>query len=194
MFIYREVIQEPAIEPVSLEEQKNYMRVDHSNDDTLITSLIKSSRRYLENYCNRAFITQTIIQIHDDGEHVIRLLLPLQSITSVKIYDAEENEDTLTLNDDYYKNSKTGELRKANEKWPEAPSYVEIIYKAGYGDNASDVPEGIRTAIKRLTAYLYERREEFVFSGKLGDETFEIGEIPFDIKSLVAPYRVLRVL
>src|SRR5690554_5448568 len=41
----------------------------------------------------------------------------------------------------------------------EAPA-LEVVYSAGYGELADDVPEGVKTAIKMLAAYMYEHRGE----------------------------------
>ncbi|WP_025917676.1 head-tail connector protein [Herminiimonas sp. CN] len=48
----------PAVEPVSLAEAKLHLRVDFTDDDTLITMLIGAARVAAENICRRAFITQ----------------------------------------------------------------------------------------------------------------------------------------
>jgi hypothetical protein len=49
----------PASEPVTLAEAKDYARVDTSDSDTLITSLIKVARRRVESETGLALITQT---------------------------------------------------------------------------------------------------------------------------------------
>ena len=55
-------IIEPASEPVSLADAKQYLRLDSgfTDDDTLITSLIQAARRWAEVYTRRRFIYQTV--------------------------------------------------------------------------------------------------------------------------------------
>ncbi len=40
--------------------QKSFMRVDFSDDDTLIGELVKASQNVIETYLNRAITTQTL--------------------------------------------------------------------------------------------------------------------------------------
>jgi uncharacterized phiE125 gp8 family phage protein len=54
-----QLIQGPAVEPLSLDEAKLHLRVDIVDDDELITVLIQAAREYCEEFCHRAFITQT---------------------------------------------------------------------------------------------------------------------------------------
>lgn len=50
-----------SVEPISLSDAKAYLRVDSgdTNDDTLITALIKAARKHAEAYTRRAFISQS---------------------------------------------------------------------------------------------------------------------------------------
>lgn len=47
---------ESGAEPVSLEDAKLHLRIDSSDDDTLISSLITTARRWAEDYCDRTFV------------------------------------------------------------------------------------------------------------------------------------------
>jgi hypothetical protein len=51
----------PAVEPLTLEEAKNHLRVDADidEDDALINNLIAAARQDCEKFQNRAYITQT---------------------------------------------------------------------------------------------------------------------------------------
>ena len=52
-------VSAPAIEPVTLAEAKEFLRITGSADDALINSLIIAVTRKTENYLNRFLITQT---------------------------------------------------------------------------------------------------------------------------------------
>jgi hypothetical protein len=55
----------PSAEPVTLTDAKDYLNVDFSSKDTLITRLITDARRYAENMLHRSLITQTIQLIYE---------------------------------------------------------------------------------------------------------------------------------
>jgi hypothetical protein len=52
-------ITPPTVEPVTLAEAKLHARIEYSDDDALVTSLITAARRYCETAIRAAFITQT---------------------------------------------------------------------------------------------------------------------------------------
>jgi uncharacterized phiE125 gp8 family phage protein len=58
---------------------------------------------------------------------------------------------------------------------------IAIGFTAGYGDDASDVPQAIRTAILEILADLYANR---------GDMK---AEPPSTAQAMLAPYRVLKL-
>ena len=53
------LVTPPAVEPVTLAEAKLHARIEYSDDDALVTSLIVSARRYCETVIRAAFIAQT---------------------------------------------------------------------------------------------------------------------------------------
>jgi len=49
----------PAAEPVTLAEAKQFLRVEHDDDDDIIAALIAGSRIHVETQTRRALITQS---------------------------------------------------------------------------------------------------------------------------------------
>jgi uncharacterized phiE125 gp8 family phage protein len=184
----------PAAEPVTLAEAKAHLRVDSDAEDTLISSLIITSRLHIEAALGLAFITQGWSYFIDawppTGE--IRLpLRPVQSIAAVRLYAADESIETVPADTYVLDGSGTPArlVRNAATSWPK-PSRpangIEIAFVGGYGDTASDVPAPIRQAILLLIAHWYEHREPVVV-GAPGVP------VPPMVSELLLPYRSVRL-
>ena len=54
---YRSLVRatEPASNPVTLAEAKTHIRIDNSDDDALVGTLITAATRWAEDYCDRTF-------------------------------------------------------------------------------------------------------------------------------------------
>jgi uncharacterized phiE125 gp8 family phage protein len=154
----------PTHEPITLEEAKDHLRVDGTDDDALISDLITAARKRAEKFQRRAFITQTWTVFLDEFPVWIRLPKPpLQSVTSVKYLDTDGVQQTLA-SADYRVDTKSVPARITpawNESWPSTRAVtnaVEIEMVVGYGA-ATVVPEEARAAIKIYLGGLYENRE-----------------------------------
>ena len=80
----------PAFEPVTLAEAKLWLRIDHSDEDSLVLELVKSARREVERFCGRQLINSTRIWRLDrfPSSGVIRLdRPPLSSVSSITYVD-----------------------------------------------------------------------------------------------------------
>src|SRR5580698_760383 len=51
-------VLDPIVEPVSLSDMKNYLRVDVTDDDLLISTLISASRERAEDLTGRCLVAQ----------------------------------------------------------------------------------------------------------------------------------------
>ena len=91
------LITAPAVEPVTLLEAKLHLRVDHADDDTLITSLIKTARQQAEHRTGRRYGVQTWERAYDAFPAWALLLPdpPVTAIVSIKYDDANAVEQTL---------------------------------------------------------------------------------------------------
>ena len=198
---------------VATSDQKSFMRVDFSDDDSLIAELIKASQNVIETYINRAITTQTLSLFLDrlpfysdvklqegvftapdleyNSNYIVLPKPPVASVTHVKYYDNDDTASTFAATN-YYVDTISNQARvvlKTGSSWPtvaetrNANAY-EIKYVAGYG-GASDVPEPIVQAIKVLTTHLYENREAVT--------SLSVNSIPYTIGALLQPYKVQRL-
>lgn len=53
------------VEPITLKEAKQHLRMDRNDDDLLISSLVKQAREWCEDFQNRKYIIQTLEVVLD---------------------------------------------------------------------------------------------------------------------------------
>lgn len=185
----------PVIEPVTLNEAKAHLRVDHNNEDALVTSLIKAAREYAEMFTNRALISQVWEMTLDyfPACNVIELPKPpLQSVSSITYVDT--NGDTQTWNSSNYQSDNTtvfGRITPAyGVEWPSTQSVVNAVtirFLAGYGDDVTEVPQSIRQGILMVISDLYDGRQSSVLG-------VSVSPAPMTAKLLLSSERAVRFL
>ena len=186
------LVSAPAADPVSLTEAKSHLRVDYTDDDTLIGRLVDAATAYVDGWqgvLGQCLITQTWRQDFSDFPHtVIRLpMTPVQSVSSIKDRSDAGAETTLSSSNYRLATDARGAYVElvSGETWPvpgdraDAVS-VEAVY--GYGDAATDVPETIRHAMLMMIGHWYENRE--TVSAGIG-----MSGVPMAVDSLLAPHR-----
>lgn len=166
------LITAPAFEPVTLDEAKLHLRVDHDEEDALISSLIMASRTFVEQFTGRALVEQTWELVID--EFPIREIEiprpPLISVNSVKYDDSSGTEQTLSTSDYSVDNvSEPGWVVPVVSGWPgvfEGINSVRINFVAGYASNNSPptdtIPASLKAAVLLQLGNLYENRESQV--------------------------------
>lgn len=184
----------PAVEPVSLDEAKDHLRVDISDDDTLIAGLVTAAREWIERVCRPqlALITQTWRYVADDwpaGDTLALRPWPLQSVSSVS-YTSEAGVTATFAASNYVVDtySAPGRLRlKSTASWPSGTlqelNGLQVTFTAGFGAGGSDVPAQIRQALLMLVAHWYENRETQVITGAVP------ASVDFAVRALLAPWR-----
>lgn len=180
---------------VTLPEAKAHCRIDHTDDDALLSSLIAAAESYLDGYTGilgRAILEQTWEQKFSAFCSRMNLRIGLaSSIVSVHYFDSANVDQVL---DTTVYQLLTDELGpyvalKAGQVWPTSYTRVDgvtIQWKAGYGTTAATVPEAIRRAMLLMIGNLYENREAVV----LGETAIEL---PMAATSLLAPFRRVGV-
>lgn len=184
----------PAEEPVSLDEAKLHLRIDHSEEDALIAGLIGAARRHIEEtVLSRALITQTWELYLDrfPAKAIIKLPRPpLQSVESIKYTLEDGSEATFSASNYIVDNvSEPGRIvLKRDASWPADTlipvNGVKVTFAAGYGDDPADVPDPIKQAMLLLIGDLYENREESIVVQGL-----QVQRLPFGVQSLLYGYQ-----
>lgn len=181
----------PAATPVSLTEAKLHLRVDHGDDDTLITSLIQAATDYVDGWAGilgRCLVTQSWRQDFCDWPtcRVLRLPFPDVSAATVKYFDEDNTEQAVADAMVTVLSDARGSFVRFSDEFTYPGLYddradaVQVTITAGYGE-AADVPSAIKAAILLLVGHWYANREAVT------SETATV--LPMAVDALLAPYR-----
>ncbi|PUZ21802.1 hypothetical protein DCC81_24760 [Chitinophaga parva] len=132
---------------VSLQDMKDYLRVDFDDDSQLISSLIDAATRLLEATFNVG-ITQKQLQVALNNSCGGIMLPGAPVADDVVVKDRHGNEL------DTSKYCLTG-LDVKYLEWPQC-QYLVLTYTSGYAPEM--VPEAFKTAIKQQVTWMYEHR------------------------------------
>lgn len=178
---------ESSTEPITVEEARAQCRIDGTEEDADLFSMITEARRDCENRLgDKSLINATCIDHFDRFAGKMELhYSPVASTTHVKYYDT--NGTLKTLSSDTYELgviNGIGVIRlQYNQDWPsdvrDHPDSVVVTYTAGYGTAVSNVPAMIRRWIKARVGWLYGNRD--------GEE------YPWVFDTVLDPYRTSRV-
>lgn len=154
----------PATEPVTLAEAKLHLRVDHSDEDALVSRLIVAARRWCEDFHGRAWIARTV-RLKLERFPVAAITLPFPPIQSVTSIQYTRSDGTAVVIAPAAYRVLTGEPAQVLpvNGWPAdslAPGLPVVVeYQAGYGD-ATAVPEDAKAALLLILGSLYENRSD----------------------------------
>ena len=174
-----------------IDDAKKYLRVDHDDDDDLITSIIDAATAYVDgpNGIGIALMSQTweVKYNYFPCEFSIPLT-PVSSVTHIKYFDPQGAEQTLS-SDNYEldKYSKPSIVKaKSGYSWPAVKSQLNAVtlrFVAGYA-SAADIPQDLILAIKLILGTMYSQRES-----SIGTQLYEF---PFGVQSILDRHRVGR--
>lgn len=183
---------------VTLSEAKVHLRVDQSEDDAYITSLILASQEVIENYCNIKVMQVTVVQYCDTWRESQELLMsPVTNsgkatITHVKYYNDAPTPVLITWpTSNYIFDKYSSPLRLALadidtlDAYPDIATQInaiEIKYNVGYSSSA-DVPLSLKQACLILVGQWYENRQVDVVGRS-------VGKISMSAKYLMNRYKI----
>lgn len=201
------IVTQPSIEPISVVEAREHLRLDDDVDKSQIMSYIVATREWAENYTGRHFISRTMqmfldgatevdnplwegmrtgIDVIDYNNSIEFPVSPVQSVSSIKYYNDSDAQSTWATTN-YFVDVVSQPAKivlRTGGTYPtdlRPANGLEINFTSGYGDNITDVPEAIRVAMLQYLTFMYEHR---------GDYDKDVKE-PTIIQSLLNPYRIL---
>lgn len=147
-------------DPVTREEAKNHLRIEHVEDDADIDEIITSATKQAEMRTERQFITATWELRLDRFPSLIELRKnPVASISSVKYVDINGTTQTVatTVYDTDTDQEPARIFPSTGQNWPvpkDQLQAVQVQFVAGYGA-ASAVPAKVKRLIKLLIEQEY---------------------------------------
>lgn len=183
----------PAAEPVSLDEAKAHLKIDHADEDVMLASLMLTARLNIEQALSLALITQAWTY-HLDQWPKVRVvalpLSPLQAVAAVRVKKADGVSELIPPTS-YMVDlvSKPPRLiwNKGERRDPGViAGGIEIDLTVGFGASGASVPAPLKHAILMLTAHWYEHRTP-------GANGANDVRIPAAVSDLIQPFRTMRL-
>jgi uncharacterized phiE125 gp8 family phage protein len=185
------LIAPPAIEPLTLEEAKAYLRVETNDDDLLIGALISAARLQVEAQTQTCLITQMRRLVLDCWPQRGRIAVrpgPLKALTAARVLDFDGHARSVDPQDFVID---SGRSMIAFMPWAmpmptRIAAGIELDVTIGFGEVAADVPEPLRQTMRLFVAHWYENRG-LIVAGT------QVATLPASANALLAPYRMLAL-
>lgn len=183
----------PDTEPVTAAEAKNWLKVDHSADDDLISSLITAARQAVEEYTGIKLYTQVITEkwdrlpssnkVYNQFGAISLSTWPVQSIDSISYVD--DAGDSQTWSSSNYTTDLAARPARISPAfdahWPTVRfqmSAFTVVYTAGYSSTAN-IPDTIKTAMRLMITHWYDNR------------TDSVRKMPMASEVILQPYKTM---
>lgn len=147
----------PTATIVTLQQAKDYLRIDYNEDDSLIQQLIDASRIKLEQYASTAMTPRTLRVVAYVDEFIELPYAPINTISKVEYWNGTDWTEILVGNYQVL-----GETYKKIYMTSPFMSEFRFTYTCGY----TTTPESMKTALLKILADLYDYRESSVEASK----------------------------
>lgn len=151
-----------VVEPVTLAEVKNYLRIegfidssesissDFDDDDDLLNDMIQSARERLEEFTGLSFVPKTYqIEFTNLAGNFAIPFGPITEVISINFPEESTSQLDYELS-----------VNKSKLKWPRFAEMV-MKYNCGY----VSLPKGLKEALYKEIAYRYENRGDINVDG-----------------------------
>lgn len=162
---------------VTLSLAKQHLRVDGTDEDTVITGYLAAAMAWVENYTGKKLVRGEVTEGVAALESPLALTWgPSPADLSVEYTDADDVSQTFT--------DATIVLGRAFATWPtpKADTPIALTYTAGF----ETVPAELDNAILLMTGHFYANREAVNVGGS-------VTELPLAVEALCGPYRSVLV-
>lgn len=147
--------------PIKLGLVKDYLRIDHDEEDEMISTMLFAAIDYAEKFIRRSIIKKEY-ELITKGNSIKLPNPPIIEVKSVTV-DGEDVEF---------------EFEEPNHLKIDNFGKVIVRYEAGY----DELPKAIEQALLMLTSHYYENREIVIVGTS-------VIRIPFTVESLLYPYK-----
>lgn len=187
----------PATMPLGVDEVKEHLRVEGTDEDDKISAFILAAVDHVEEYTRRALIEQTwelVLHEFPSRDYIAIPRPPLIGVEAFEYTEAEASEPTdfSEYAADYDRNRV---VLNYGESWPavtlDPVAGIRIEFVSGYFDESAspageNVPDAIKQALLLLVAHWYENREPVIVGTISAD-------LPLTVRALLGPYRVVEM-
>lgn len=172
-------------EPVSLEDEKEHLRLDITADDAYVADCITAARVFVEGQTKRCLMPQTYDYKIDyawpykyGGVRIDLPLNPVTSVTSITYVDSNGASQTLASNK-YTLAARTHDsfivpaygVSLPDVRW--VPNAITVRFVVG---DSSNIPKELHRAVMILAGHYYEFRETGA-------------KAPDAVEALISPFR-----
>jgi len=158
-----------TFDALTLAQAKLHLRVDNSDDDALITSIVSAATDYVERRSNRSLCARVWNAEADRfptaGREMVIAKSPFVSVQTLSYVTTNAATITLVQDTDYRVTvaNDIGRIRLplGATQWAATaaiPDAVRVTFTAGYATQAL-IPQGLVQAVRLMLGHLYENRE-----------------------------------
>lgn len=179
----------PAETPVSLADAKAFLRIDHADEDAVVTAAIAAATAHLDGWTGilgRALVTQRwSFGLEAFADEIVLPLVPFATLVSIAYVDPAGVTQSLSPSSVAVVERPRGPtiVRPSGFVWPStrlADGRDAVTITAEFGTAPAAVPAPLKQAILLLAADIYHTREAQV-TGALSENAM--------LNMLVTPWR-----
>lgn len=164
------VVAAPASEPVTVAEAAQHLRILGSPiyEVDKINMCLQAAREWVE-HATGVLLVQRSVTAYAPlfADYLVLPHRPVQSITSVKYYDADNALQTASSSLYGLASQIDSVYLLDGSDWPDTytrPDAVQVTYEAGYAsgspvDYTGNIPAALKSAVLLIMAELFEQRE-----------------------------------